>query len=122
MDSFQVDLAGPAIQPLLFRRGVSTGTRQLPAADFRFSRTERLHLEIPVGADIKPGTGRMLDRTGQPLQVPVTVGDRTDAATGQRWITADVTLAPLSAGDYAIEVVLQGPSQDRVLTGVRVTR
>ena len=122
MDSFPVDLAGPAIQPLLFRRGVTTGNRQLPAADFRFSRTERLHLEIPVGADIKPGTGRMLDRAGQPLQVPVTVGERTDAASGQRWITADVTLAPLSAGDYAIEIVLQGPSQDRVLTGVRVAR
>ena len=125
MDSFQVDLAAPAIQPLLFRRGVSTGNRQLPAADFRFSRTERLRLEIPVGAGIKPGAGRLLDRAGQPLQIPVTVGERTDAASSQRWITADVTLAPLSAGDYAIEVILlqnEGPSQDRVLTGVRVTR
>jgi hypothetical protein len=121
-DSMPVDLAAATIQPLLFRRGLSTGNRQLPAADFRFSRTERLHLEIPADAAVKPGAGRLLDRAGQPLQVPVTVGERTDAATGQRWITADITLAPLSAGDYAIEVVLQGKTEERVLTGLRVTR
>ena len=81
-----------------------------------------MHLEIPVDADVKPGSGRLLDRAAQPLQVPVTVGERVDAETGQRWITADITLAPLSAGDYAIEIILQGPQQERVITGVRVTR
>jgi VWFA-related protein len=121
-DNLPVDLSAPTIQPLLFRRGPSTGNKQVPAADFRFSRTERLHLEIPVADVAKPGAGRLLDRAGQPLQVPVIVGERTDAASGQRWITADITLAPLSAGDYAIEVVLQGPTEERVLTGVRVTR
>ncbi len=121
-DSVPVDLAAATIQPLLFRRGPSTGNRQLPAADFRFSRTERLHLEIPADATVKPGAGRLLDRAGQPLQVPVIVGERTDVASGLRWITADITLAPLSAGDYAIEVVLQGKTEERVLTGLRVTR
>ena len=38
------------------------------------------------------------------LPVPVTVGERTDEATGQRWITADVTLAPLAPSDYLVEV------------------
>jgi VWFA-related protein len=121
-DGVAVDLAGQSRQPLLFRRGLSTANRQLPAADFRFSRTERMHLEIPVGADIKPGSGRLLDRAAQPLQVPVSVGERVDADTGQRWITADIALAPLSAGDYAIEIVLKGPAEERVISGVRVTR
>lgn len=121
-DGVAVDLSGRARQPLLFRRGVSTGNRQLPAADFRFSRTERMHLEIPVGPDIKPGSGRLLDRAAQPLQVPVAVGERVDADTGQRWVTADITLAPLTAGDYAIEITLLGPAEERVISGVRVTR
>jgi VWFA-related protein len=115
---------GPsAEQPLLFRRGATTGNRMLPAADFRFSRTERLRLEVPVGPDVKPGPGRVLDRTGQALQPPVTVGERVDEASGQRWITADVNLAPLAGGDYAIEVETTAPSGTRrLLTPIRVTR
>ncbi len=115
---------GPsAEQPLLFRRGATTGNRMLPAADFRFSRTERLRLEVPVGPDVKPGPGRVLDRTGQALQPPVTVGERVDETSGQRWVTADVTLAPLAAGDYAIEVEMIAPGGTRrLLTPIRVTR
>jgi len=52
----------------------------------------------------------------------VTVGERVDAETGQRWVTADLTLAPLSAGDYAIEITLLGAKEERVISGVRVTR
>jgi len=122
-DAVRVSLAPSGVQPLLFRRGVTTGNRLLPAADFRFSRTERLRLEVPVGADVQPGSGRVLDRAGAGLQVPVTVGERVDEATGQRWITADVTLSPLGSGDYAIEVALQGTSgEQRVLTAIRVVR
>jgi VWFA-related protein len=113
---------GPAeIQAVLFRRGVTTGNRFLPAADPRFSRTERMRIEIPV-ADVKPGAGRMLDRAGQPLQVPVATGERLDAASGQVWITADVNLAALSPGDYVIEVALQGATEPRTLIAIRVTR
>jgi VWFA-related protein len=122
-DIVQADVGPAATQPLLFRRGPSTGNRPRPTADFRFSRTDRVRLEIPIGADGKPGPGRMLDRNGQPLQVPVTVGERTDAATGQRWVTADITLAALAAGDYAVEVTtLNAGTELRVLTGIRVTR
>jgi VWFA-related protein len=114
-----------AVRPLYFRRGPTTGNRWLPAADLRFSRTERVRIEIPVGApDVKPGAGRTLDRTGQPLQVPVLVAERTDPASGQRWITAEVTLAAFAAGDYAVEVALEGAAagSERVITGVRVVR
>jgi hypothetical protein len=108
-------------EPLIFRRGVTTANRLLPAADFRFSRTERARIEIPVG-DAKPGAGRVLDRAGQPVQVPVTTGERIDQSSGQRWVTADVTLAALAPGDYAIEVAVLGPTEERTLVGIRVTR
>ena len=122
MDTMRVDADPSSMQPLLFRRGVTTGNRVLPAADFRFSRTERIRLDLAAAAEIKPVSGRLLDRGGQPLQVPVTVGERTDAASGQRWITADVVLAPLSPGDYAIEVTVQGAQEQRIITAIRVTR
>jgi hypothetical protein len=123
-DAIRVD-ASPSAggQALLFRRGATTGNRVVPAADFRFSRTERLHLEIPAGPDTKAGAGRMLDRAGQPLQVPVTTGQRSDETSGQHWITADVILGPMGAGEYALEVeILGGPAAQRIVTGIRVTR
>jgi VWFA-related protein len=123
-DLVRLDRQQPG-EPLLFRRGVTTGNRYLPAADFRFARTERVRIEIPVdssAAGVKPGAGRLLDRSGQPLQVPVTTGERTDQATGQRWITADVTLAALSAGDYAVEISALGATEQRTIVAIRVTR
>ena len=56
-----------------------------------------------------PGEATGVDRRAarshrQDVAVPVPTGERTDAATGQRWLTADLTLAPLGAGDYAIEL------------------
>jgi hypothetical protein len=122
-DLLRFDAGETGLQPLLFRRGVTTGNRLLPAADLRFSRTERLRLEIPADPSVKPGAGRVLDRAGQPLQVPVAVGERTDDATGQRWITADVVLAPLAGGDYVIEVELvEASKSQRVLSAIRVVR
>jgi VWFA-related protein len=105
--------------PLYFRRGATTGNRLLPAADLRFSRTERVRLEIPVAPGVTAGAARVLDRAGQGLQIPVTVSERTDDATGQHWIAADVILGPLAPGDYGIEVAL---GNERVVTAIRVTR
>jgi VWFA-related protein len=119
----RVPVSPSSPQALLFRRGLATANRWLPTADPRFSRIERLHLEIPAAPDVKPGTGRVLGRNGQALKVPVTVGERTDEPSGQRWITADVTLAPLAAGDYLIEVELKGPPRtSTTLTAIRVAR
>jgi hypothetical protein len=65
----------------------------------------------------------LLDRTGKTLPIPVTTGDRTDAASGQRWLTADVTLAPLGAGDYAIQLAVQrGTDVVTILKAIRVTQ
>jgi hypothetical protein len=89
----------------------------------RFSRTERVKIEIPIGAvEGAPVGGRVLDRGGLPTQVPVVMSERTDD-TRQHWIVADVNLAALSPADYAVEVKLTREKQEiRVLTPIRVVR
>ncbi|MEO8076919.1 MAG: VWA domain-containing protein [Acidobacteriota bacterium] len=122
-DFLRLDLAQGLGQPMLYRRGPSTANRLVPAAAFLFSRTERARVEFAAGADTKADAARLLDTAGQPLAVPVTLGERTDDRTMQRWITADVTLAPLASGDYGIELSLTTASGPRkVLTAIRVGR
>lgn len=124
-DSIHVPLASGVRLPLMFRRGPTTGNKLLPAATFLFSRTERVRVDIPVSASARPGSGRLIDRGGQASPVPVTVGARTDDASGQHWISADVTLAPLGAGDYTIEIAILAPGSTtahKVLTAIRVVR
>ena len=91
--------------PVVWRRGPSTGPRHLQTADPRFSRSERIRLEL---ATTVPGTAaaRLLDRAGQPLHVPVEVSARPDDSGQFRWIVADAALAPLAPGQYVIEVTL----------------
>jgi VWFA-related protein len=122
-DNVRLDI-GPALtHPLLFRRGPTTGNRVLPAADFRFSRMERLRIEVPVAPGTKAGPARLLDRTGKPLDIPIALSERTDDATGQPWIVGDVVLAPLAASDYGIEIAFATPAgEGRVITAIRVTR
>lgn len=122
-DSVTATLDAGLPRPLLFRRGPSTANRPQPAASYLFSRTERVHLEIPVGAEWTPGAARLLDKNGQPLAIPVTTGERTDADGGARWFTADLTLAPLAPGDYAIEMsATTSAGEQRSVTAIRVTR
>lgn len=113
---------GGSADAILFRRGPSTGNRLVPAPTFAVSRTERVRVELPLDASAKPGTARLLDRAGQPLQVPVTIGERTDPDANQRWATADLSLAPLAPSDYVVELVVQGASELRTYIPVRVTR
>ena len=103
-------------EAVMWRRGPSTGPQYLRTADPRFQRNERLRLEFATATD-GPSTARVLDRTGKPIQMPVQVTRREDAASGVRWLVADATLAPLAAGDYAIEVTLGDAVQ---VTGFRV--
>lgn len=101
--------------PVIWRRGPSTGPRHLRTADARFSRNERIRLELPTTV---PGTAaaRMLDRAGQALQVPVQVSARPDDSGEFRWIVADAVLAPLAPGQYTIEVTLGALKQTFELT------
>jgi VWFA-related protein len=95
----------PVGESVLWRRGPSTGLTHMATADPRFQRSERIRLEMPTTA-AGTATARMLDRAGNPLRVPVQTSDRPDPSGAFRWLVADATLAPLAAGDYAIEVTL----------------
>ena len=89
---------------VFLRRGPTTGNRDLPTADLRFRRGDRLTVEIPAPTASDQIGARLLDRTGKALPaVPVAAGSRVDA-DGFRWLTAQLSLAPLGAGDYLIEV------------------
>ena len=106
----------PLGEAVIWRRGPSTGPQYLRTADPRFQRNERLRLESATALD-EAATGRLLDRTGKPIAIPVRVTSRTDGPSGLRWIVADATLAPLAAGDYAIEISI---GDVRQVTGFRI--
>jgi hypothetical protein len=123
IDSLSVDAKSAGSRPLLFRRGPTTGNRLQPVATFHFNRSDRARLEVPLAGDMKPGGGRLIDKGGTTLGIPVTVGERTDQATGQRWMTADLTLAALAPADYAIEITVAAPDGElRTITAIRVSR
>jgi hypothetical protein len=115
-----VPQAPEAMGALFVRRGASTGNKDVPTADLRFRRNEQVRLEIPITSS-NPLTARLLDRTGKPLAVPVTAAVRDDA-DGSRWATAQLALAPLAPGDYAIEITV-GAGADgerRMISAFRV--
>ena len=91
-----------ALDPLVFRRSAATANREMPTADRRFRRSERLRVES-LDPDVKTASARLLDRTGKDMPVPVTATVRTDA-DGARWRIAELTLAPLAPGDYVLEL------------------
>jgi len=113
---------GPG-EPLIFHRGPSTGNQLQPSPGRVFPRSDRIRLELEAAAGTPGWTGVVLDRTGSKTPIPVSAGERIDAATGQRWLTADVTLAPLGAGDYVVELtVAQGTESKKTLVAIRVTQ
>jgi VWFA-related protein len=97
-------------EAVMWRRGPTTGTQHLRTADARFQRSDRIRLELPATGE-GSATARMLDRLGNPMFVPVRVSERPDPSGQFRWIVAEATLAPLTNGDYAIEVVLGASKQ-----------
>lgn len=109
-------------EPTVFHRGPTTGNQMVKAEARVFSRSERIHLELQAQADAPLWTGALLDRTGKKTPVPVAVSERTDPATSQRWLLADVTLAPLGPGDYVIEMTRSAGDAQKLLTGIRVTQ
>jgi VWFA-related protein len=121
-DMLKIDAVAGLPHALLYRRGPSTGNRVQPAGSPAFSRTERARFEIPAEGDAKLTGSRVLDRNGGLIELPVTLAERTDEA-GQRWLTAEVVLAPLAAGDYIVELsgTVSGAEQ-KVLTAIRVSR
>ena len=110
-------------EPLLFHRGPETGNVLTPASGRVFPRSSRLRLEMEAAAGDPVWSGVLLDRNGTATVVPVRVGERTDASSGQRWLTADITLAPLGAADYVVELTAaSGAQQKKTLVAIRVTQ
>ncbi len=101
--SVRIALPAPpdASGALYTRRSSATLNKEMPTADLRFRRTEQLRVEIPASSGAV--AARLLDRAGKPLSVPVAAALRDDG-DGLRWASAQVTLAPLAAGDYVIEI------------------
>jgi VWFA-related protein len=109
-DVLQLTVANaPATMGAIFmRRSTATANRDLPTADLRFRRTELMRIELP--AEGAQPSVRLLDRTGKPIPLPVAVAGREDP-NGMRWHTAQLSLAPLAAGDYVIEIAEQAKRQ-----------
>ncbi|PYR44492.1 MAG: hypothetical protein DMF93_00135 [Acidobacteria bacterium] len=103
-ESARVTIPAPpeATGALFVRRGPATGNKEAPTADVRFRRSEQLRVEIPAASG-DPPTARLLDRSGNPLNVPVAAARRNDP-DGSQWVTAQLALAPLAPGDYVIEI------------------
>jgi hypothetical protein len=91
---------------LASRRGPTTGLNYVPTADPRFTRTERLRLEIPRPSATGKLSARLLGRDGQPLNLAIPLTERADPDK-PRMIVADLMLAPLAQGEYVIEVTAE---------------
>ena len=105
-----IPAAPDSMGALFIRRGPTSANREVPTADLRFRRNEQVRVEIPT-ATSDPVMARLLDRTGKQLAVPVTAAVRDDS-DGSRWHTAQLALAPLAPGDYAIEITTGSRASD----------
>ena len=107
--------------PLLYRATPSPRSVLRPVADFQYRRTERAHVEWPIAKPLDQRTARVLDRRGQPLPLGATVTERE--VDGKPQLAVDVNLAPLSEGDYLIEVNAgAGATADQKIVAIRVVR
>jgi VWFA-related protein len=109
----EISRVGDAV---MWRRGPTTGPKYMMTADPRFQRSERVRLEHATTA-AGVSSARMLDKAGNPLQVPVAVTEREDESGEFRWIVAEAVLAPFAPGDYAIELTLDDA---KVVTAFKV--
>ncbi|MGE0591948.1 MAG: hypothetical protein AB7G23_02345 [Vicinamibacterales bacterium] len=95
-------------EAVIWRRGPSSGPDFVQTATARFRRNERIRVELPT-TRLGTASARMLDRRGSAMQVPVVVSSRPDeSGAAYTWLGAEAALAPLAAGDYAIEVTVDG--------------
>jgi hypothetical protein len=111
-------LLGP---PLCFRGTSSARVALRPVADFQFRRTERIHVEWPITGPLDQRVARVLDRRGQPLALGATATEQE--SSGRQVVAVDLNLAPLSEGDYVIELSAgRGADTGRRLLAFRVVK
>lgn len=110
-------------QPRLLRRGQFTGNQFVATADPRFRRTEWLRVEVPMHGEPDAVAAELLDRTGHPLQVPVAAKPSGTEDGALAWASAELSLAPLAPGDYAVKTtVTRGDKRDELITAFRIVR
>jgi hypothetical protein len=97
--------AAPLVGEAVLYRGRPAATSPLrPVADLQYRRIERVHVEWAIAGELDQRSARLLSRNGQPLAIPVTVTERETG--GHKVVAADLNLAPLSFGDYVIELTV----------------
>lgn len=119
---FSVDVGGtPVGPPRLLRRGPTTGARYVGTAIPTFRRTERLRLEIPILGSADSMRAELLDRRGKTMAVPVQASLEPVEADGMSWAIAELALAPLAPGDYAVRALVQrGNKTEETVTAFRI--
>jgi len=111
-------LAGPGVA---FRATPSPRLPLTPVADLSFRRTERVHVEWARLAEVDRREVRLLGRDGKPIAVPVSLTEQESA--GRPVFAADLDLAPLTDGEYALELTAgSGDRIERRSVAIRVTR
>jgi len=120
--TIDVPSKGPLLGgPILYRAGASPRAPLFPVAELLFRRTERIHVEWLIRQPLEDRQVRVLSKNGQVVAAGATVTER-DAA-GQSMLAVDLTLAPLAAGDYVIEVTARrGTDNERVFAPFRVVQ
>jgi VWFA-related protein len=115
------DQADPTGQPRLLRQGPSTGSGFVATADPRYRRTDRVRVEIPLFGEVTSVKASLLDRSGHPIALPVQAGEERAPDGGLTWARAELALAPLAPGDYAIQTTVErGSSSQQLVTAFRV--
>jgi hypothetical protein len=106
-------------RPLVYRRGPATAMRYVPTAGFDFNRTERIRVDLPLAEAPAAPAGELLDRSGQPMSIPVVVTIRSDGKL--TWLTAEVTLSPLAEGTYLVRLKPdKARAEASVVSGFRI--
>jgi hypothetical protein len=101
------------------RRNMTTGRAYLRTSDLRFTRTDWLRVTLPVSEVPASVTGELLDQRGQTMAIPVTA--RVDKGATGDVAVAELSLAPLAAGEYAVRVVIEiGGEKHERLAAFRV--
>ena len=89
--------------PRIWRRGPTTGTQFQRTGDAAFRRNEWIRVEVPMSVAADRVEAELLDRSGNVVKIPVAT-TQPPPAPDVAWAVAEVSLAPLAAGDYAIRV------------------
>lgn len=107
-------------QPLLYRRGPFSGSGWRVAGDPRYRRQERVKVELAALGVLAGAEVQLLDRNGKPLaNIPVSTARREE--NGRTVVSGEVTLAPLTAGDYVLETTVRhGDTTQKVLAAFRI--